>query len=285
MNLDSLQAEQVEQALERHGAISVTLSDAGDTPVLEPALGETPLWPRTRITGLFSLEADMALLIEDLRQSFGLDDLPDVTIEILEERAWEREWLKDFRPMRFGNRLWVSPHDMQVTADDAVVVRLDPGLAFGTGTHETTALCLEWLDSMDLTGKRLLDVGCGSGILAIAALKLGAACAHGVDNDRQAIRASESNAADNGVADRLALSTDLRDFSGEYDIVVANILASTLIELAGDISKRTTHGGVLALSGILAGQIEEVSSKYVCWVTLNPAIVRNNWARLSGTRH
>ena len=285
MNLDSLEAGQVEQALKRHGALSVTLSDAGDSPVLEPATGETPLWPETRIAGLFSIDADMQLLVKDLLHTFNLDQLPENTIEILEQRAWEREWLKDFRPMQFGDRLWVSPHDMPVTAENAVVVRLDPGLAFGTGTHETTALCLEWLDGMDLHGKRVLDVGCGSGILAIAALKLGAACAYGVDNDRQAISASESNAAENSVSDRLTLSTDLGDFSGQYDIVVANILAGTLIELAGNISKRTAHGGALALSGILAGQIDEVSDTYLRWVALDPAIVRNNWARLSGTRH
>ena len=285
MNLDSLQADQVEQVFARHGAQSVTLSDAGDNPVLEPAPGDTPLWADTKISGLFSAEVDLKALQEDLLHAFGLDRLPEAEIESLEDCAWEREWLKDFRPMRFGERLWVSPLHIPVAQQDAIVVRLDPGLAFGTGTHETTALCLEWIERQDLHGKRVLDIGCGSGILSIAALLLGAKSAHAVDIDPQAITASKQNATVNGVIERLELSTDARDFAGEYDIVVANILAGTLIGMAGDLSKRTMHGGLLALSGILSGQIDDVCSAFVHWITLDPAVQRNNWARISGTRH
>ena len=285
MNLDSLQADQVEQVFSRHGAQSVTLSNAGDIPVLEPAPGETPLWADTKISGLFPAEVDLKALRDDLQRSFGLDHLPSAEIESLEDCAWEREWLKDFRPMRFGERLWVSPLHLSVEQHDAIVVRLDPGLAFGTGTHETTALCLEWLERQDLHGKRILDIGCGSGILSIAALMLGAKSAHAVDIDPQAITASEQNATVNGVIERLELSTDASKFAGEYDIVVANILAGTLIGMAGDLSKRTMHGGLLALSGILSGQIDDVCSAFVHWITLDPAVQRNNWARISGTRH
>ena len=285
MNLDSLQADQVEQVFSRHGAQSVTLSNAGDTPVLEPAPGETPLWADTKISGLFPAEVDLKALREDLQHSFDLDQLPAAEIASLEDRAWEREWLKDFRPMRFGERLWVSPLHLPVEQQDAIVVRLDPGLAFGTGTHETTALCLEWLQRQDLHGKRILDIGCGSGILSIAALKLGAKCAHAVDIDPQAITASRQNATVNGVNEQLELSTDASEFEGEYEIVVANILAGTLIEMAGHLSKRTMHGGLLALSGILSGQVDDVCSAYVRWITLEPAVQRNNWACISGTRH
>lgn len=285
MNLDSLEAELVEDLFTRHGAHSVTFSDAGDGPVFEPAPGETPLWQETKVTGLFSADADLLLLQDDLLQSFGLDALPASHIETLADRAWEREWLKEFQPISFGGRLWVSPHGMQVADEDPIVVWLDPGLAFGTGTHETTALCLEWLAGLDLTGKRVLDVGCGSGILSIAALKLGAASADGIDIDQQAITASRKNAADNGVSARLRLSTDLADFHGEYDLVIANILAGTLIEMAAELSKRTMHGGLLALSGILSGQIDEVSSAFTDWITLDPPVKRNSWARLSGTKH
>lgn len=186
--------------------------------------------------------------------------------------------------MRFGKRLWVSPLNIPVAEQDAIVVRLDPGLAFGTGTHETTALCLEWLEQQDLRGKRILDIGCGSGILSIAALMLGAKSAHAVDIDPQAITASKQNATVNGVLGRLQLSTDASEFEGEYHIVIANILAGTLIEMAGDLSKRTMHGGLLALSGILSGQIDDVCSAYVRWITLDPAVQRNDWACISGTR-
>ena len=263
----------------------MTFSDAGDGPVFEPAPGETPLWQETKVTGLFSADADLLLLQDDLLQSFGLEALPASHIETLADRAWEREWLKEFRPISFGGRLWVSPHGMQIADEDPIVVWLDPGLAFGTGTHETTALCLEWLAGLDLTGKRVLDVGCGSGILSIAALKLGAASADGIDIDQQAITASRKNAADNDVSARLRLSTDPADFHGEYDLVIANILAGTLIEMAAELSKRTMHGGLLALSGILSGQIDEVSSAFTDWITLDPPVKRNNWARLTGTKH
>lgn len=285
MSLDSLEAELVENLFTRHGAHSITFSDAGDDPVLEPAPGKTPLWQETKVTGLFSADADLLLLQDDLLQSFGLDALPASHIETLADCAWEREWLKDFQPISFGGRLWVSPHGMQVADEDPIVVWLDPGLAFGTGTHETTALCLEWLAGLDLTGKRILDVGCGSGILSIAALKLGATSAGGIDIDQQAITASRKNAEDNDVSERLRLSTDLADFHGEYDLVIANILAGTLIEIAAELSKRTMHGGQLALSGILSGQIDEVSSAFADWITLDPPVKRNSWARLTGTKH
>lgn len=285
MNLDSLEAELVENLFTRHGAHSITFSDAGDDPVLEPAPGKTPLWQETKVTGLFSADADLLLLQDDLLQFFGLDALPANHIETLADCAWEREWLKDFQPISFGGRLWVSPHGMQVADEDPIVVWLDPGLAFGTGTHETTALCLEWLAGLDLTGKRILDVGCGSGILSIAALKLGATSAGGIDIDQQAITASRKNAEDNDVSERLRLSTDLADFHGEYDLVIANILAGTLIEIAAELSKRTMHGGQLALSGILSGQIDEVSSAFADWITLDPPVKRNSWARLTGTKH
>lgn len=285
MSLDSLQVDKVEQVFERHGAHSVTLSNAGSHSVLEPAPGETPLWSKTNISGLFSTEADLAALSQDLQQAFGLDALPEHRIEYLEDRVWEREWLKDFRPMCFGNRLWVSPHNMLLEDATAIVVRLDPGLAFGTGTHETTALCLEWLDSLDLNGKRVLDVGCGSGILSIAALKLGATSVDGIDIDPQAITASRQNALDNGVSDRLRLTTNTDDCCGEYAVVMANILAGPLIDMAKDLSKRTMHGGTIVLSGILAEQIGEVTDAFAQWITLDPAVIRNNWARIAGVRH
>ena len=284
MELDSLEAEHVERIFARHGALSVTLSDGADDPVLEPAPGETPLWTETQITGLFAADADFSSLRSDLLVSFGLSELPRNSIEDLPERDWEREWLKDFRPMRFGRRLWVSPRDQAVDVPGAAVVRLDPGLAFGTGTHETTALCLEWLDGAEPRGLHVLDVGCGSGILSIAALVLGAESVDGVDIDPQALTASRRNADDNAVGERLRVSQDLAEFAGEYDLVLANILSGTLIELAEALARRTVHGGRVVLSGILDAQSEDVAKAYATWFRLEPRVLRNGWVRISGTR-
>ena len=284
MNLESLQPTDVEAVLERHGAVAVTLSDAGDNPVLEPAPGETPLWTDTRITGLFPGEANLELLKKDILQSFDLDRLPDHHIEKLEDRAWEREWLKNFRPMKFGQRLWVSPHDFAGTFGDDIVIRLDPGLAFGTGTHPTTALCLEWLDSLDLADKEIMDFGCGSGILAIGALLLGAESAMAMDIDPQAITATRSNAAANHVSDRLITTLDAADCQRTFDVVVANILAGPLVELASVLSASVADNGVLALSGILEEQIDAVSAAYAPWLRIQPPVVKDGWALLTGAR-
>ena len=285
MNLESIEPDRVEEILQRHGALSVTLTDAGDNPVLEPAPGETPLWTDTRVTALFKAEADFDSLCRDLRETLNLDELPTHHIETLADRVWEREWLKDFGPMQFGQRLWVVPGEFDVREPDAVVIRLDPGLAFGTGTHPTTALCLEWLEQIDLKGKTVLDFGCGSGILSVAALKLGAAFVNAVDIDLQAITATRQNAARNGVSDALLAETTLDGEAPQFDIVVANILAGTLSEYADFICKQLKPGGLLALSGILAEQAEDVAKVYRTRINLAPVIVRDNWARLAGTKH
>jgi ribosomal protein L11 methyltransferase len=284
MNLESLPANDVEQVFTRHGAQAITLSDAGENPVLEPAPGETPLWNEVRIAGLFAESTDFDGLREDLQRSFLLAQLPEHRVETIEDRVWEREWLKDFHPMRFGERLWVCPGEGQVDAPGAVVVRLDPGLAFGTGTHPTTALCLEWLDSRDLANLRVLDFGCGSGILSVAALLLGAATVTALDIDPQAITASRQNAARNGVDARLETMLGPDGLVGEYDVVVANILATPLIRHAGTISAHLTRGGAVALSGILEDQAEAVAEAYREWIEFEPQVRREQWVRLNGMR-
>lgn len=284
MNLESLHPTRVEEVLARHGVVAVTLSDAGDNPVLEPAPGETPLWADTRITGLFPGDANLELLEEDILQSFGLEQLPDHHIEELEDCIWEREWLKNFRPMKFGRRLWVSPHDYAGEFSDDVVIRLDPGLAFGTGTHPTTALCLEWLDSLDLKHKDVMDFGCGSGILAIGALLLGAKSATAMDIDPQAITATRSNATANRVSAQLVTTLNVMDCQHAFDVVVANILAGPLVELAPTLSASVASNGVLALSGILEEQIDAVSAAYEPWLEIQAPVVRDGWVLLKGTR-
>ena len=286
MELGGLDAEAVEAFLVGFGACSVTLSDAGNEPVLEPGPGETPLWQRTRVTALFDGDAELGGLPTALSQALGTDGLPEHSLETLEDRVWEREWLRDFGPMRFGDRLWVCPHGVAAGDDDAVVVELDPGLAFGTGTHPTTGLCLSWLDSLDLAGKAVIDYGAGSGILAVAALKLGAASALAYDIDPQAVVASRSNAAANGVADRLTATRRPPDAAA--DVVVANILAGPLIQLANQILDLTITGGKLALSGILPEQAAEVVDAYSGGVRFDPLVEKTTdgqtWTRLTGTR-
>ena len=285
MHLDSLQPGPVEELFTRHGAHSITLTDAGDNPLLEPLPGETPLWAETCISGLFPSDADLSALHDDLLRCLRLSTLPKHRIEKLPDRQWEREWLKDFRPMRFGERLWVCPGEFQIDADNAVVLRLDPGLAFGTGTHASTALCLEWLDGLDVRDLRMLDYGCGSGILSVAALKLGACAACALDIDSQAIVATRRNAARNGVADRLTTMLDAAQLTGRFDIVIANILAGPLTELAHTICACLEAGSRLALSGILAQQADTVMEAYRPWIEFGPVITRDGWARLAGVRN
>jgi ribosomal protein L11 methyltransferase len=268
-----------EDALMDGGASSITLEDAGDDPVLEPPPGATPLWPSVRIKALFAAGTDP----DALRAAF-----PDASFEHIADRAWEREWLKDFRPMRFGQRLWICPGGQHPTLDEstraACMIELDPGLAFGTGTHPTTALCLEWLDAAPLAGKFLLDYGCGSGVLAIAALKLGAAGALAVDIDPQALLATRDNAARNGVGALLNVAAPEQAQRGPADILLANILAEPLLELAPTFAERVTAGGSIVLSGILQSQAAAVASRYAAWFDMRPATVRDDWALLYGVR-
>ena len=288
MNLESLNAESVEAVFMQHGACSVSFSDAGDNPVLEPAPGETPFWGETLITGLFGSDVDLDALARDLKSTLELEELPEHRVLPLEDRDWEHEWLKDFGPMRFGERLWVCPTGRQTDAADAIVVRLDPGLAFGTGTHATTAMCLEWLDSLDLDGHSMLDYGCGSGVLAVAALKLGCSRAQAMDIDVQAVTATRQNAAHNGVDERLTVTVGAGTIDGTFDVVIANILAGPLAELAGAISARVAPNGLLALSGILDDQVDDVRDAYAPWIGFDEPEFRahsgQTWTRLTGRK-
>lgn len=229
LNTTGSQAEDLSDALVESGAVSVTFQDTHDNPVFEPLPGETLLWGDTDVIGLYDAETDMAEVVAMLEQHPLLGAGFRHKIEQLEDKDWEREWMDNFHPMRFGERLWICPSWRDVPDPDAVNVMLDPGLAFGTGTHPTTALCLQWLDGLDLAGKTVIDFGCGSGILAIAALKLGAARAIGIDIDPQAIQASRDNAQRNGVSERLELYLP-KDQPADLlaDVVVANILAGPL---------------------------------------------------------
>ncbi|NKI76192.1 50S ribosomal protein L11 methyltransferase [Dickeya sp. CFBP 2040] len=283
INTSGAHAEQLGDALSESGAVSVTFQDTHDTPVFEPLPGETRLWGDTDVIGLYDAETDMVEVVAMLEHEPLLGTGFQHKIEQLEDKDWEREWMENFHPMQFGNRLWICPSWRDVPDPNAVNVMLDPGLAFGTGTHPTTSLCLQWLDGLDLNGKTVIDFGCGSGILAIAALKLGAAHAIGIDIDPQAIQASRDNAQRNGVSERLELflpKDQPKDLSA--DVVVANILAGPLRELAPLISVLPKAGGHLGLSGILASQAQSVAQAYEAQFQLDPVAEKEEWCRITG---
>ena len=264
------------------GAFSVSLADAADDPVLEPAPGETPLWPEIRMRALYPADADPHIVAASLMAVLALPAAA-IRIEVVEDRVWEREWLKDFRPMRFGKRLWVCPGGQPPGAPDAIMLELDPGLAFGTGTHATTAMCLEWLDGYPLSGLRVLDFGCGSGILALAALKLGAAFACAVDIDSQALIATRYNARHNGLLAQLEIREARDPAPGPFDLVLANILAGPLRQLAPDLA-RLCPAGTLLLAGLLDAQAAEVADAYSPWFDIETAARRDGWIALIGHR-
>ena len=292
VTVDAAAQPRAEAVLEELGALSVTLVDAdADTPdetaIFEPGAGETPLWRSLTLLALFDADADRSDILQSLRAA--LPGLPANRLAFREvaDQDWERVWMDRFHPMPFGRRLWIYPWNVEPPGDldvDSAIVRLDPGLAFGTGTHPTTALCLEWLDGIDLQGRTVADYGCGSGVLAIAALKLGAASAIGIDNDPQALTASQDNAARNDVADRLRLYAPAELPEGEHaDVLVANILSGPLHELAPRFAALCHRDAPFALSGILAGQETDLQERYAACGFQDLAFAkREGWVRIGG---
>lgn len=284
MRTGSKLADTAANLLEQLGAIAVSYTDAEDSPILEPKPGERRLWPATEVTGLLPQGTDPQPILDTLKAILG-DHLPMLSTR-LEDKNWIRAWMDQFKPLKFGRHLWICPSWLKVEEKDAIIVMLDPGLAFGTGTHPTTSLCLSFLDSLDFKNKKVLDYGCGSGILAIAALKLGAQCATGIDIDEQAIEASKENAARNNVAEKLNLHIGAKNVpDGNFEITVANILAGPLAELEPDIARLTAPKGKLALSGILVEQAQEVIDAYSAdFHDMKLEQSKEGWALLTGTR-
>lgn len=277
-------AEHIEDALLDAGAASVTFEDNADEPILEPALGETPLWQQTRITGLFDAGVDTAAIISFLEEQL---DLPELAYRWspLEDRDWEREWMKHYQPIQCGSHLWICPSWIAPPNPGAVNLLLDPGLAFGTGTHPTTFLCLQWLDSLDLKGKSVTDYGCGSGILAIASLLLGTSSATCVDIDPQALSATLDNTERNHLEPgKVAVFLPEQAPQQPTDIVIANILAGPLVELAPKLAELTNPGGRLCLSGLIEQQAEEVMASYADWFDFDPPAQQEQWVRLTAVK-
>ena len=280
---DDTQADQLSDALMEQGAVSVTLEDMQDQPMLEPAIGTTPMWSKTRAVGLFDASYDLSQVVLNLEQQLR-KKIPDWKGEQLEDKDWVRAWMDDFKPMQFGEKLWVVPSNFEPPQADAVNILLDPGLAFGTGTHPTTSMCLEWLDANPPVDKDIIDFGCGSGILAIGAILLGAKHAEAIDIDPQALIATCDNAEKNHVSD--AIKTYLpKEFSQKTTpLLLANILASPLVEFAAYFAELTEAQGQIVLSGILAEQAEQVLTAYQANFDIQIWKQQGDWVCLAGTR-
>lgn len=270
------------------GADAVSMADAADQPLYEPDPGTTPLWHQTSVTGLFDSTRDIEQLTGDLRSAWHQQtqqSLPDIDVTLVEDKDWVRSWMDDFTPLRFGERLWIVPSWHDAPDPDAANLLLDPGLAFGTGTHPTTALCLEWLDGHAVAGKQIIDYGCGSGILGLAALLLGATHVIGVDTDAQALEASRENAWRNAVPDdQIDLYLPGQEPDTRAEVMLANILAQPLISLASKLAGKVVDGGDIVLSGILAHQARTVMEAYEPWFIMDEPETRDEWVRLTGRR-
>lgn len=284
--------EFAEEVLLAQGAISTSFTDAADDPILEPEPGATPLWRQTTARGLFAPATDLETVRAALREL--LPDGAALRFEerLLEDQDWIKAWLQYAKPLRFGAEgrpgLWICPSGFRVEEADATIVRLDPGLAFGTGTHQSTALCLDWIARHQMQDLRVLDYGCGSGILAIAALRRGAALAQAVDIDPQALTAAADNAQLNEVTGRLVCAS-VEQFGEQpvdqsVDIVFANILARPLIALAPRLAHCLRAGGMIVLAGVLDSQAQELREAYAPWFDFEDDALRENWARLSGVK-
>ena len=287
INVNDAVAERLADALMEHGALSAAIEDAyagteNEQAIFgEPGIPTEQIWQQSKVIALFGENDDAAAMIQAASQACGLKDLA-YTSEILADQDWVRLTQAQFDPIQISERLWITPSWHEAPNSNAVNLQLDPGLAFGTGSHPTTRLCLKWLDTRLKGGESVLDYGCGSGILTIAALKLGAGSAVGVDIDEQAIRASKDNAAQNNVDAQFYLPDGLPQ--GQFDIVVANILANPLRMLGEMLAARTKQGGRIVLSGLLDEQVEELSSIYSQWFDIEPAEIDEGWARLSGVK-
>ena len=280
-------AERLADALMEHGALSAAIEDAyagteNEQAIFgEPGMPAEQIWQQSKVIALFGEHDEAAAAVKAAAQECGLKDL-SYDSETLEDQDWVRLTQSQFDPIQISERLWITPSWHKAPAGNAVNLQLDPGLAFGTGSHPTTRLCLKWLDTQLKGGESVLDYGCGSGILTIAALKLGAGSAVGVDIDEQAIRASNDNAAQNNVQAHFYLPDGLPQ--GQFDVVVANILANPLRMLGEMLAARTKQGGRIVLSGLLAEQSEELGEIYSQWFDIEPAETEEGWARLSGVK-
>jgi ribosomal protein L11 methyltransferase len=278
--------EALEDWFFNHDALSITYQDAADDPILEPALGDSPLWQQVKIMVLYPGDVDTKSIDRAFDSSPLAANVSSARWEVLEDKDWVRAWMDNYEPMQFGANLWICPSWQEPPNPDAVNIMLDPGLAFGTGTHPTTALCLTWLGKHAADFEHAIDYGCGSGILAIAALKLGVKQLLAVDYDPQAVIATKDNAERNQV-DMSALTICLPedDPKDKTPLMIANILADTLKSLKQDLADRVLPNGKIILSGILSSQADSVIEHYQPWFEMEQPIELNDWVLIVGTRN
>ncbi len=285
IQLHSEDTSYFEQILFDSDAISISYLDAEDQPVFQEEPGSTPLWDNTFLLCLFNTKTDLGSLLNKLRCNTKVLNNKSLNIELIEDQDWERSWMKDFEPIQFGEKLWICPSWLSPPEPNAVNIKLDPGLAFGTGNHATTSLCLRWLDQADVRGSEVIDYGCGSGVLSIASALLGAVKVHSVDNDPQAISATIDNSRRNKVPGDV-LTTYLPEAVPPVhaDILIANILERPLIDLSEKFAELVKKGGYITLSGLLEEQIPSLLSCYDRWFDMGAPQVEQGWALLCGTR-
>ena len=279
------EVEMISSLLEACGSVAVTMQDAADEEIFEPLPGEAPLWKQTRVVGLFEQNINIENIIETLRVELLPKKLPRYELNTLADQDWERTWLESFKPMKFGTRLWIIPTAYDPVDAEAINLSLDPGLAFGTGTHPTTALCLQWLDGQNLSRQHVIDYGCGSGVLAIAAALLGAESVFALDIDRQALIATNNNAHANKVSKKINTGMPNELPNEPADIMIANILANPLIDLSESIVRHVKPGGHIVLSGILEKQKNEVFEAYIPWINQGNITIQDNWVMIDGIRN
>lgn len=290
ITVDQAQVDFTETLLLSLGAVSVTLDDAEDQALLEPLPGETPLWNKVIVTGIYQQDDNEQIDVDSLIK-FVQEQLPEAPVRFdeLEDQAWERAWMDYYEPIQIAEKFWIVPEWLEAPDAEATNIKLDPGLAFGTGNHASTFLCLQWLGSIDLKDKIVVDYGCGSGILGVAALLLGAKKVYATDIDPQAVLATKQNAELNGVLDRLFVGLP-EEFNAEFksqqaDVLVANILAAPLMALAPEFAKLLKADGEFALAGVIEEQVEDVSGVYQEYFDiLNIEKREENWCRISGKR-
>ena len=285
IQLHSEDTSSFEQILFDSDAISISYLDAEDQPVFQEEPGSTPLWDNTFLLCLFNTKTDLGSLLNKLRCNTKVLNNKSLNIELIEDQDWERSWMKDFEPIQFGEKLWICPSWLSPPEPNAVNIKLDPGLAFGTGNHATTSLCLRWLDQADVRGSEVIDYGCGSGVLSIASALLGAVKVHSVDNDPQAISATIDNSRRNKVPGDV-LTTYLPEAVPPVhaDILIANILERPLIDLSEKFAELVKKGGYITLSGLLEEQIPSLLSCYDRWFDMEAPQVEQGWVLLCGTR-
>lgn len=290
LTVDQAQVDYTETLLSSLGAVSVTLDDAENQELLEPLPGETPLWNKVIVTGIYAQEDDEEIDVAAL-ETFIKAQMPDAPLrsEFLEDQEWERTWMDAYEPIQIGEKYWIVPEWMEAPEADAVNIKLDPGLAFGTGNHASTFLCLQWLGKTDVKDKVVIDYGCGSGILGVAALLLGAKKVYATDIDPQAVLATKQNAELNGVLDKLYVGLP-EEFNAEFkdqqaDVLLANILAGPLMSLAPEFSTLIKSAGEFALAGVIKEQVDDVSSVYSEFFDILEVEEREeHWCRISGKR-